>query len=231
MTDRNEVTAAHLNEVFEASCARFGNTLRALDYPNGGRRDGIFHEHNLIIHIAHELMERGFHCYAEAAVGAGGNIDLLAHQKGIAIAIEAKMFGDPRHRVLEVLQDLARLEKFTPVFSTQSDHPSTGYHAKWWDTAHERWGAVAIGYQRAGSGEIADVWTGESDEAARHLIHKGNRDRHREATIKGIADRIIELRKTLRSKRAEFSAWPICPGKHWQGADDAWLLGAIFPLK
>ena len=229
MADKSYGTVARLKEVVEKSGERLGKALRALDYPNGGRAQGIFHENNLIIHLAHQLMEKEFHCYAEAAV-VDGQIDLLAYRDGIAFAVEAKMFGDPRQRVWEVMSDLARLETFTPLFSPPSDQPSAGHLPQWWASARERWGVVVIGYQRAGSREIGEAWTAHSDEVASDLIHKGNQARHRKETVDVISQRIVELRKDLRLRNAQTGACPICTGTHWQGADDAWLLWAVFPL-
>lgn len=218
-----------LSNVFERSSERLGKALIGLDYPNGGRRNSILHENNLTIHIAHELIERGFHCYAEAAVGKG-SIDLVAGDGKLAVAIEAKMFGDPRERVFGIKHDLDRMAKFVPHRDPPSQPNNLTRACQWWATAQTRWGVIVIGHQRAGDEVIETAWTTPNDEDAARLIEQGNKRRHRDTTIKQITESFIALRKTLRDKGAHFGAKEICDRKPWPGTDGAWLLWAVFPL-
>lgn len=218
-----------LSNVFEKSSERLGKALIGLDYPNGGRRNSILHENNLIIHIAHELIERGFHCYAEAAVGKG-SIDLIAGDGKLAVAIEAKMFGDPRERACGIKRDLERMGKFVPHRDPLSQLNNPTRACQWWAAAQERWGVIVIGHQRAGDEVIETAWTTPDDEDAARLIKQGNKSRHRDTTIEQITESFIALRKTLRDKGAHFGAKEICDDTPWPGTDGAWLLWAAFRL-
>lgn len=230
MTADHDSAVRTLENIFAASCNQFSQSITTLNYPGGTGKNSIFHENNLIIHIAHALMERGFHCYAEAAVG-GGRIDLVASDKNLALAIEAKMFGDPRDRVRGIKSDLRRMQTFAPT--NRIDAGGGSSQSDWWSAARERWGVIAIGHQRAGATIIERAWKTDSHKEASELIQSGNAGRHRAATITGIRDSFIELRQALRSEglKANLGAHKIFDGNESGSADGAWLLWAAFRLR
>lgn len=222
MAEPNNNAISLLSEVFEESSERLGKALVELDYPNGAKRNSILHENNLIIHFAHALMKRGFECYAEAAVERG-KVDLIAGGRKLAIAIEAKMFGDPRHRVPEIEGDLNRMQHFSPACRS-SKSPD------WWSASQERWGVIVVGHQRAGSNVIERAWMTPDDAEAARLIEQGNAGRHWKSTVKEITASFVNLKQLLRARGAKFDAKKICDDAQWKDCDGAWLLWAALRL-
>lgn len=221
MTTRETMEIPLLEEVVRDACAGFGAALVELDYPNGGIRDGIFHENNIIAYLAHELLNRSFHCYAEAHV-KGGRVDLLASDLQTAFVIEAKKFGNIG--VSEgALSDVLRIRDFRAKGST----PDNG----WWDRLRQRWGVMVIGCQRPSARLIEEAWCTDSEGAAREAIQRRTRGREKLENFNARNEAFLTLWSGLRELSATVGVEPICSAERLNTSNSASLLWAAFQLR
>lgn len=213
-----------LNEVIHDACSRLGQGLEQLDYPNGGIQAGIFHENNLIIHLAHEFLRRGFHCYGEAYID-GGRIDLLASDLGQAFVVEAKKFGDIGASE-GIRADAGRIANYIPKLSKASD----GIDRSWWADTRRRWAVIVIGCQRRDATLIHEAWLAENSGQALEVISKRSRGREARDAFERRNRSFSALVHFLQDRDAKRGVETICSGSPWKGAHDASLLWAAFPL-
>jgi len=208
---------------------KLGEALTCLDYPNGGK-DAVFAEANLVAYTTHGLLSQKpvFHCYAEASHTRGRRIDLLAFNREIALAIEAKKFGDIEHASDGIIEDVQRIRDFTPTTSPLAANIDAN---DWWRQAKERWGLILVG-SHAGD-EVARAWQSGGGESARlSLSERSLRNRAKPEKLDRANEKLLKALATINEDPgSQFGCFRICEGRRWEGSTDAYLLWAAFPLK
>jgi len=195
----------------------FYEHLDALDWPDD-HPDAPAKEANIVLHVAHQLMQsgQGFHVYSEARKprpknGRTGRLDLLAANNEVAIALEAKCFGDIGAMSISVLADVENLQVFCPEYVELARGES---YKNWWKNASSRWAFAVIASFRMGN-EVAVAWESGS---SRSLYEK---DRHGfERLITG-----------LKLKNAYRVAFKINEGTRWANCGHVYFLVAAFEIK
>lgn len=126
------------------------DALLDLDYPNGGR-DAPLDERNVVLHLAHALMNRGFSLYLEANFGSREKLDLVGRRDRIAVAIEAKTTGNVAKKCLEAIDALNRLSCFEPKMTSRAEGAAID---SWWHQS-ECWSVLLFASH---SNELRDAW-------------------------------------------------------------------------
>lgn len=210
-------------EALQDAAKQLGDCLDRLDFPNAAR-DAPFTEANLIWTLASQLSHRSpaFACYAEAACGPSGHTDLIAFDGSLALAIEAKTFGDVPAKAQEIERDFTRLLQFSPHLSRRVGSSERN----WWNEAQQRWALIVVG--NLVGAEISKAWCAKSREASDALLQEAID----KAVSTGQAGRIksrqapmAELVSSVLSETTRGAA-RVLPGGIWADSDDIWLLWA-----
>ncbi|TKS54546.1 hypothetical protein E4582_07120 [Luteimonas yindakuii] len=98
-----------LHTAVSDAALRLGRTLDLMEWPNG-ESDGPANELNALISLQWALTKAdpSFHYFAEASLGNRKRIDLLATNRQVSLAIEAKNFGRINSQSDSALRDLER---------------------------------------------------------------------------------------------------------------------------
>ncbi|MGH2510869.1 MAG: hypothetical protein ACRDHZ_26185, partial [Ktedonobacteraceae bacterium] len=178
-------------------------------------------------HLVNSLMssEPAFHCYAEAAHSGGRRIDLIAFDLEIALAIEAKTFGNIGRASNEAIGDIDRLNEFSPIPSRSKENILP---ANWWKSANERIGILLVGSHS--DVKVRQAWSAKDLVGATNAIDQ--RARGSRLPIKSWSREnqiFLRLVAKLIRQQAVRGSCSICESQ-WFKTDDAYLLYAIFSL-
>lgn len=190
----------------------FCRDLDALEWPDefpGG--DSPAKEATIVFHIARQLsmLKKPFHLYLEAAMrrdGGMGRLDLLGFDGSVAIAMEAKCFGEIGKNAFGLAGQTREMRQFSPFYAAR---PSGITNKDWWANADRRVGmAVILSFRE----KVAEAWALQ------------NPDLLPDAQRKGFRDLLFEL------KDAQRVVFPISDGKTWNDCGPIILLVAAFEL-
>lgn len=188
----------------------FYKNLDALDWPDANR-DAPAKEANIVLHVARELIqaEPTFHVYLEAATLGSGRLDLLATNNEIAIAIEAKCFGNIAEQAEALFDDVNRLKDFFPRYAKLKGDAAV---EDWWRKVQNRWGIAVVASFRGD--EVARAW---KDRDANHL---------REKDRPGF-EKLLDKLDLVNASRFAFQ---INDGLRWKECGAVYLLIAAFEI-
>ena len=215
-----------IEQCFEQGATRLGETLKKLEFPNGGK-DAPCNEDNVLINISFYLskLTPTFHVYAEANVAQRCRVDMIGCNGKTAFALEAKAFGAINPKSDEALRDFNRLQTFRPSLTKRADNEEA-YH--WWDEAESRWAIIVISSFRGR--KVSDAWLAKDENVCREIMstYTSPADRPRKDAT-GTDTGFLALHKAVLTSYRGVAL--ITDGLHW-GADagEGWLLWAANPI-
>ena len=187
----------------------FYEHLNALNWPDANR-DAPAKEANVVLHLAHQLMQErpDFHVYLEAATRGSGRLDLLAANKEVALAMEAKCFGNIGEKAEELSSDVNRLKEFSPRYAKLKLDVAA---EDWWVRAPSRWG-IALAASFRGD-NMAEAWM-KRDSSLLQAKDQAGFDMLNESLEDAYRDRFF-----------------INDGGRWKSCGQVYLLVAAFEIK
>lgn len=214
-----------IEQCIEHGASNLGRTLEILEWPNGGK-DAPCHEVNALINISSCLsnLPKPYHVYAEATVPPRGRVDMIGFNGETAIAIEAKSFGNINKKSNEVINDLKRLETFSPSLTTELAGSQAAN--QWWNEAKNRWGIIVISSFRGR--EVRDAWLAQDESDFKKQMNIYRPIKKSQSHDDEIASGYLALYRSVSSLYRRSAQ--ITDGARWRETGEGWLLWAAIPL-
>lgn len=212
-------TLESLLPLIQQTAGGLSTSLRRLGFLNG-EIDAPISERNLVVHLAHQFIGRGYEVYAEPALNTGaGRIDLVASGPTSTYAVEVKVLGnrDPGR----FLRDFERLRNYVPVAARRSDGEDA---AGFWKESSDRCGLLVIG--SFGGEQYSDLWRAQVADPDRFDSRLKDYSRLRSSR----KENWRLLAERLRECGGVCGVEPVLEAEFWPKAAALDLLWATFPI-